>query len=133
MNYNPGSDSTRTLKQRYARTVTRMKSLTDVMDQRKLTPAERDEFASLKRQGDEIYHAIKTKKLAKRGSGSGRTDPVTGRKYKEVRGVPNEQLTPEHSFADYVRATSDVGRSEPKGIDWDAYWAAKIRGYENAE
>src|SRR5690349_15719327 len=102
MNYNPGSDSTKTLKQRHARTVTRMKSLADLMDQRKLTPAERDEFASLKRQSDEIYHAIKTRKLAKRGGSSKRGIP-------EIQGTPNEALVPGQSMTEWVRRAAENG------------------------
>jgi HK97 family phage major capsid protein len=72
MTYSSRPDSIRTLKERHARSVDRWKSLIDLMDQRKLTPAEKDEAASLKRQTEDIYRAIQAKKLAKRDSGSGK-------------------------------------------------------------
>src|ERR1700728_3104285 len=67
-----------------------------------------------------------------RGAGRGH-EPAkreTGRAYRDVRGIKNERLSPDQSFADYVAARSGTPadfRSVPHDFAWDAYWSATLR------
>jgi len=72
-----------------------------------------------------------------RGNGNtAMTDSLTGRTYRSVHGTTNERLAPDQSFAEWNRAhfgDLSESRTAPHSFNWNAYWAARLTGVENAE
>jgi HK97 family phage major capsid protein len=111
----------------------RMQAIVDSANGRRLTDAEKREFdtcdTELKRRAEAQKNFPETRGVRPQPE---RGMPMSGREYRPVRGIKDERLAPDQSFAEYVEATSPSRRKAPD-IDWDAYWTAKVRGQENAE
>ncbi len=134
VNYNPPSDSTRTLKERRKRTFGRMSTLMDAVNAgRKLTPGESDEYQRLERDLRDIDATVKIRKDSKRSNkGAKRGVP-------EIQGTPNEPLVPGQSMAEWVRRAAENGvtiqrnkDSAPERVRYHSpeylneYWAQRM-------
>jgi hypothetical protein len=102
-NYNPPAESVKDLKRRHSRTVQRMRDIADVAQTRKLTPAESDEFDTLKRQGEEIYKSINVRNLEKKRA---------NRANDGIEGRPAEVLSRGQSMTEWTR------RAAENGVEW---------------
>jgi HK97 family phage major capsid protein len=131
-NYNPSGDSTKDLKERSRRTITRMRSIADIAHTRKLTPAESDEFEQLKRQDDELNSAIRVRNVQKARAKKANNG---------IEGKPNEVITRDQSMSEWVRRAAENGvQWSPAGknggaprpvVHWDnaqqnAYWGQRM-------
>jgi HK97 family phage major capsid protein len=128
MNYEPPQDSIKELKERHTRTVGRMRSLADIADSRKLSPAERDEFTTLTRQSKDIAVTIKTRQADKRKA-KGADDRTEGRAHEILSRKQNMTTWVSRAAENGVTVQTSEGnqvRMTGGNFDENAYWGQRM-------